>query len=489
MLEPSLITNTSTFKKLDLVSTSDENYAQSQLFMKNLNLQNRLNAYFKINELNDNFDLITKQFEDSIYDALLNSENCMIPFFDVTLNNNSIEKGSLVTVIDIGGSTLRISVVKFLEDNNAECIINKTWLISDSNKHFDRPFFNWIANNFKSIIDDELLKKLSSSNNENRVNIGITWSFPLIQNVAPNRGIISDLGKGFSICDEFKRKDLKDIFETCFMSNDILINVCAIVNDSISAYIAGLYFKNSRLALVQGTGVNSCFLINSNMLGDSKKHSFENNERLSKYLINTEASFLGFHLVDYITNIDHKLENAWSSIIENNYLPPHLTTKMFGVFQPLELLTSGRYLPEIIRRIIVENVFGTNFDTNILNTDEQLPYGLSATKLSNLYNNINDLKDLNNLKIITDALIYRASLILASYIIAMLKVTKFTNIDTLDICVVGSMLEYFPGYKEKVLDILKKQSKRQKIPNICFDFIKDSSIYGAAIASFVNLDT
>lgn len=488
MLESSIIKTNSTFKRPSIVPNNNENYAQTHLFIKNVILQNRLDDYFRINLLNDNFDLITKQFEDSIYDSLLNSENCMIPFFDVTLNNNAITADSLITVIDIGGSTLRISVVRFLENNNAECIINRTWLINDSNKHFDRSFFDWIANNFKSIINNELLEKMSNSHHESKINIGITWSFPLVQNIAPNRGIVSDLGKGFSVSDEFKGKDLKDIFETCFKQNDILIDVRAIVNDSISVYIAGSYFKDSKLGLVQGTGVNSCFLINSNMLGDFKKQSFENDRIISKYLVNTEASFLGFHLVDYITSIDLKLNNTWNSVIQKKYLPPHLTTKMYGVFQPLELLTSGRYLPEIIRRIIIENTFSTNFDPNMLTNDEQLPYGLSATRLSKIYKNTNDSEDLNNLRIITDTIIYRASLILASYIIALLKVTKFTKIATLDVCVVGSMLEFFPGYKDKVLDILQIQSRRQHIPSVSFDFIKDSSVYGAAIASFVDLN-
>jgi hexokinase len=466
----------------------DETDSSSLISNSNVsNLEITLNKYFKLDELENDFDLITDQFESSIYESLLKSENCMLPCFNVSCDGK-IKPFGLFAVLDIGGSTLRISVVEFLKNNQATCIVNKSWLIDDSNKHLDESFFKWIVNNFISIINKELLLKLKNNLN-GKINVGITWSFPIIQNKAPNRGIISDLGKGFSISEKFKGKDLKDIFECYFESSNIPIEVCAIVNDSISVFIAGLFFNNAKLGLVQGTGINSCFLIDSNMLGETKRECFQNNENISNYLVNTEASFLGHHLSDYITPVDHELNNTWKLLKDDHYLPPHLTT-IYGVFQPLELLTSGRYLPEIIRLIIVGRFINVNFSNNFLSNEEKFEYGLSATRLSDLYQNNNKSTEINDdsmhLNLIVDTIISRASMVLASYIIALLRVTKFTDVENLDISVVGSVLQHFPGYKEKVLEILIVKSKTQNIPNLKFKFIEDSSIYGAAIASFVN---
>ncbi|KAG0687274.1 hypothetical protein C6P40_002573 [Pichia californica] len=465
------------------------------------NIQVELNEYLNIGKIKNDFDTITLNFEESIYQALNISDNCMLPCFNVVCDKQLLSQptGSFA-VIDIGGSTLRVSVVKFLDGNNAHCIVNKSWTIEDSNKHLDRSFFKWIAFNFASLINDDLRNELK--NNDGNIKVGITWSFPIIQNESSNRGIVSDLGKGFSISDEFKGKDLKDIFENCFQNNGISIKIYSIVNDSISVFVTGAYFNNAKIGLVQGTGVNSCFLIDQSTLGEKKRGILKNTKDDKQLLINSEASFLGSHLHDYICNADKKMNQNWNLMGDEDIIPPHLTTDKYGVFQPLEVLTSGRYIPEIVRRIMVERLC----KNSLISIDEtKSMYSLSAEFLASLYQrhdrtefkeeleellsigNLNlKSEDLNMLKIITETVILRASLILSSYIIALVRVMKFTKLPELEISVIGSMLQFFPNYKETVLDILETESKKGDFPQISFDFIKDSSIYGASIAAFVN---
>ena len=451
-------------------------------------IEQKLLNYLKINQINDNFEKITEIFESQIFDSIYKSNNCMLPCLSIPPNENEQLLG-FVTVIDIGGSTLRISVVEFLPNKKAQCIINKSWNINNDNKVFNIHFFNWIATNFKSVIDNQLIEKLSD--NDNKIKIGLTWSFPIIQNIASNRGIVSDLGKGFSVCDEFKSGDLKDIFENCFASNNIPIKIYTIVNDSISVFISGAYFKSSKLGLVQGTGVNSCMLIDSKLFSNEKKSKLPKSYALNdKLLVNTEASFLGMHLKDYLSASDHEISGIWSIIDnDNSILPPHLTTSHYGVFQPLELLTSGRYIPEIIRRIFIN--FNDNkkslFEKNFPNTE----YSLTAHQLSLLNQGKNvgfDLieEELIILKKITEFVIYRASIILVSYIISLVNIGKFNSLNELDISVVGSMLNHFPGYKKAVTEVLIEKSLLEETPNISLDFIEDSSIYGAAISALIN---
>ncbi|KAG0672441.1 hypothetical protein C6P40_003125 [Pichia californica] len=478
------------------ISLSDSTFNES-LIPYDIHLQNSINEYLNIDKIESDFDLITDKFEESIYEAIEKSKNCMIPCFNVACDK-SIQPNGSFAVIDIGGSTLRVSVVKFLENNKANCLVNNSWTIEDGNKHLDRSFFKWIAKNFKSIIHKDLISELT--NEKGYIKLGITWSFPIIQNESSNRGIVSDLGKGFSISDEFRGKDLKDIFEDCFQDNDIPIEIYAIVNDSTSVFVTGSYFNNSKLGLVQGTGINSSFLIEPSLLGNEKKKLLPSvmNDG-SKLLINSESSFLGYHLNDYICSADRRMNMIWDLMSYDDITPPHLTTDAYGVFQPLEIITSGRYIPEIIRRIFV-GILESDDDVVITESNEysltaEFLAGLSeCSDLSKFRNELEELigveniklEDLNTLKIITETVIYRASIILSSYIIALVRVTKFTHLENLEISVVGSMLQYFPDYKETVLDILEVESQDGKLPIISFDFIKDSSIYGASIAAFVN---
>lgn len=483
------------------ISISSRNVKGSYLGDKNsLDLEESLKSYLNIEELEDDFELITSKFKESIYESILKSNNCMLPCFNMVCDENDEPHGSFA-IIDIGGSTLRVSVVNFLKDRKAECTVNKSWLIEENMKHLDRSFFKWAADNFKTVIDANLQESLKNS--RGNIKLGITWSFPIIQNVAANRGIVSDLGKGFSISDEFKGKDLKDIFEDTFNGSNVPIEVYSIVNDSISVYITGSYFNDAKLGLVQGTGVNSCFLIDAKLLGNEKKEKLKSNIEDTKLLVNTEASFLGYHLNKYITNVDCEMNNSWKLMDNDDYLLPHFTTDQYGIFQPLEIITAGRYIPEIIRRIAIAKINNNDILCHISKSGADAEYSLSAETLSRLYqcDDIEkfklilqdmvptddiSIKDLNNLKIITKLIIHRASLVLASYILALLEVTNFKDTPTLEISVVGSMLQYFPGYKEKVLEILRFKTIEHNTPQISFDFIKDSSIYGASVAAYVN---
>lgn len=455
-----------------------------------------INLYLNILKIETNFNDITYKFEQSIYESMDKSTNCMIPCFNVAWNKGENLPSGSFAVIDIGGSTLRVSIVEFLENKSAKCIVNKSWAIEDNNKHLDKSFFKWAVANFKSLITTSLRSTLEDS--EGNIKVGITWSFPMIQHVAPNRGIVSNLGKGFTICDDFKGKDLKDIFENCFTELELPIKVYAIINDSISVFVTGSYFNHAKIGLVQGTGVNSCFIIEPSLLGETKRNILKHVDDGTKILVNTEASFLGHHLAEYICTTDKEMNNLWELMGRKSVLPPHLTTESYGVFQPLEIITAGRYIPEIIRRIFVERKSST-----VQISLKSPHYSLTAEFLAGLYHCKNlevfkkeleknimveniTIEDLNILKIITQTVIYRASLILSSYIIALIRVTKFTELQELEISVVGSMLQFFPGYKETVLEILDAERLKYKLPKISFDFIKDSSIYGASIAAFVN---
>lgn len=464
-------------------------------------LHNLLRAYFKIEKIEQDLDGITDEFEKSIHEALEKSNNCMLPCFNVSCEREITADGTF-TVIDIGGSTLRVSVVRFSGNKGVETLANQSWTINEDMKSFDEKFFHWVVTNFKTVVDKDLMGITKDASGF--IKLGITWSFPIIQNETADRGIISDLGKGFSICENFRGKDLKDIFESCFAQYDVAIKVFAIINDSVSVLVAGSYFNGAKIGLVQGTGINSCFLVEPDLLGDLKKSTFKQIPTNQQILINSEASFLGYHLHRYVTSADQSMKRFWMDADQTGFVPPHLTSEN-GVHQPLEWLTSGRYIPETVRQTLVQMLADDELaGAELFQSSKSSEYSLTAQLLSTLYQcedlsqfktrlehliRVENIRDehLAMLKATTEIVVYRASLIMASYIIALVKVANFTQLESLEISVVGSMLQYFPRYKQTVLELLELETKKRQLPTISFDFIKDSSIHGAGIASFVNM--
>ncbi|SSD58760.1 uncharacterized protein SCODWIG_00521 [Saccharomycodes ludwigii] len=424
-----------------------------------------------------------------MFDAIYKSYNSMRPFFNVVPNQ---EVNGTCFVIDIGGSTLRISMVELSFNYQINCILSESWCIADDNKVIDKDWLKWIISKFKGFLQTLKIKhKVDLSNNNGKFKVGITWSFPMVQKDASNRGEISDLGKGFEVCQEYFGGDLKDIFENNFREEGLDIDVGSIVNDSIAVFVTGAYLVKSKLALVLGTGLNSCFAINNSLFGQHKRLPLSVNSPSDKVLVNAESSFFGYNLQKYVTDIDKQMCAFWNLNYEQ-YLPPHLTTDQYGVFQPLELLTAGRYIPEIIRLTIAKVFAECSFVIPSLFTKGK--YCCDAEFFAKLYIDVNQVSGLKPdkyelVKDIIDVVIKRASLILAMYIIALLQLAEATTSatsarETVYISVVGSMLKYFPGYKGKVEGYLNFYCKRLNLPKVEFIFLENSSIYGASISCF-----
>lgn len=484
---------------------------------------NYMQKFLRLSAIESDFNNITNTFMESIIESLKISTNTMLPFLSVeslqTKNTNIPEcKTCLYIVIELGGSTLRIGILRIKPGFTIECIESASWDIENGNKHLDSFFIKWIAERLIAIIPENMYSDLIAENN--KIKLGITWSFPIIQSSCRSGGILSHMGKGFTISNEFKGKDIKDIFEINFRKFGIPVEVYAIINDSIAVYLTGTFLNDSSLSLIQGTGVNSCFEIETKNLDKRMQDRLLSLlNRLdflpgSKLLINTEASFLGYHLSKYVNSTDIGMFQQWEKLQKDDasFPKPHIAIPANQIFQPLEILTSGRYIPEITRRIAVKE-FDNKLGMKIFDRLEE--YSLTSKLLSSLYSceniesfyiHFNEITKsklsynsmmlsmiMKRLKIIIEKVIYRASLILSSYIISLLKVEmQINNVSlpereiqqTTTISVTGSMLQYFPGYKDTVLKLLMEyKEKTQDIPTVKFKFVNDCNLYGAAIAA------
>ncbi|EOO04078.1 putative hexokinase-1 protein [Phaeoacremonium minimum UCRPA7] len=127
------------------------------------------------------------------------------------------EEGSVIA-LDIGGSTMRVALIKLNPTANSVADRLKVerkqqWLIEQCVKELyaDR-FFDWIAQNVKTFFENQGMTidgELSS------IPLGLVWSFPLDQKML-NDGELKDMGKGFRVGLDLKGKSINACLSAAF---------------------------------------------------------------------------------------------------------------------------------------------------------------------------------------------------------------------------------------------------------------------------------
>ena len=126
------------------------------------------------------------------------------------------------------------------------------------------------------------------------------------------------------------------------------IRVAAITNDTVATFTSLAYAvksaPNSRVAmgLIVGTGTNATVPMKLKALHPTKKRALPNPDAVDMVIINTEWTIRGTDK----PLIDLKIKTPWDLTLDANSDAPG--------FQPFEYMTSGRYLGEIIRLVLVD---------------------------------------------------------------------------------------------------------------------------------------
>lgn len=142
------------------------------------------------------------------------------------------------------------------------------------------------------------------------------------------------------------------------------IRVAAITNDTVATFASLAYVvkaaANSRVAmgLIVGTGTNATVPMKLNALHPAKKNNIPNPEAVETVVINTEWTIRG---TDKPLN-ELKIRTPWDVALDVNSDAPG--------FQPFEYMTSGRYLGEIVRLVLL--------DVFELEDDEEIPPSLQS---------------------------------------------------------------------------------------------------------------
>ncbi|KAM3515791.1 hypothetical protein MY11210_000562 [Beauveria gryllotalpidicola] len=287
--------------------------------------------------------------------------------------------------IDIGGTNLRVGFIELLgkhgetkmkgangvngingtshtNGTNAPTprirrLFEKSWPIDHQLKDDNaEALFLWIGKHIAEVVG-EAHEELGLSNSE-PLPMGVTFSFPSQQHSLAEATVTS-MGKGFTIApntdlgvslergyDESKPAQLPDI------------KVTAISNDSVSTLVSFIYnfggtaHQRASMGLILGTGSNATVPLRLSLLHRSKwprNINVLDGESLSdaKIAVNTEWSINGtappMRKLGLITSWDDQLSAQ---------------TEIPG-FQPLEYMSSGRYLGELGRIMLVDYMVNT----------------------------------------------------------------------------------------------------------------------------------
>lgn len=271
------------------------------------------------------------------------------------------------------------------------------------------------------------------------------------------------------------------------------IDMRALVNDSDASLLSKAYLEpNTHMSLILGTGLNAAAHLPVHAIGSQKFgiRPASWHTEASRVIVNTELSMFG-RCVFPISRWDHRLNL-------NHPCPD---------YQPLEHLTSGRYLPEIVRLILLEAIQTAGlFNGEVPSGFE--PYAIRAELLSTiegdtsprLFRSLHSLaqahplpsgasytySDIQHVQRITELVSSRAAAYLAVsiYSLWMLRLEE-EGIDPAkaeDTCLgcTGSVMDKYPSFCNRVqywLDELTGSPDRIRL-----EMVQESALLGAAVA-------
>jgi len=343
---------------------------------------------------------LTLEFRKTFEELAFDSSQQFLPT-PITLPEHIQEFNGLVLAIDVGGSHLRVGLFGGAGEAEISLVDGGDYKVipEDIKAGTAEGLFSFIGKHVVSVLqsyedgvshnggeptdtnDGSAKDRLGSS-----LPVGVTFSFPMIQH-SIGEATLMPLGKGFTMkpgqkldelllagYEEHARGIPTSINRTdgCTNGNghhrncgEVLprLTIKAITNDTIATLIAGRHFsspddykslqpkttnQDTILGLILATGMNATIALpyfallstkTSSPILPSTKTTSETKQRI---LVNTELSIRGTSPPLQTLNII----TPWDTVLDKSTASPG--------FQPLEYLTSGRYLGELVRLIFID---------------------------------------------------------------------------------------------------------------------------------------
>jgi hexokinase len=178
------------------------------------------------------------------------------------------------------------------------------------------------------------------------------------------------MGKGFHASDGMLNRDLGAVIGAACRARGLSVSLLSIMNDSDACLFAEAYVRpGTRMGLVLGTGTNvSCYLPVASFarakFGDGRDPRWF--EAAAHVVVNVELGCCGQGGVMPATR--------WDDVLAREHPTPD--------FQPLEYFTSGRYLGEICRLVLIEAIETTGAFGGVVPPSLTKAYSLDSEVLS-----------------------------------------------------------------------------------------------------------
>ncbi|NWH39060.1 HXK1 protein, partial [Chloropsis hardwickii] len=237
------------------------------------------------------------------------------------------EKGKFLA-LDLGGTNFRVLLVKIKSGRRRSVqMYNKIFAIPlEIMQGTGEELFDHIVQCIADFLEYMGIKGA-------RLPLGFTFSFPCRQ-ASIDKGTLVGWTKGFKATD-CEGEDVVDMLrEAIRRRNEFDLDIVAVVNDTVGTMMTcGYEDPNCEIGLIAGTGTNVCYMEDMKNI-----ETVEGNE--GKMCINTEWGAFGDNGC-----IDH-IRTKYDREVDEGSLNPGK--------QRYEKMTSGMYLGEIVRQILID---------------------------------------------------------------------------------------------------------------------------------------
>ncbi|XP_076981181.1 hexokinase HKDC1 [Tamandua tetradactyla] len=236
------------------------------------------------------------------------------------------EKGKFLA-LDLGGTNFRVLLVKIRSARRSVRMYNKIFAIPlEIMQGTGEELFDHIVQCIADFLDYMGLKGA-------QLPLGFTFSFPCRQ-TSIDKGMLIEWTKGFKATD-CEGEDVVDLLrEAIKRRNEFDLDIVAVVNDTVGTMMTcGFEDPNCEIGLIAGTGSNMCYMEEMRNI-----EVVEGDE--GKMCINTEWGAFGDNgcIDDIRTQYDKEVDEGSLNPGKQRY----------------EKMTSGMYLGEIVRQILID---------------------------------------------------------------------------------------------------------------------------------------
>ena len=359
--------------------------------------------------------------------------------------------------------------------------------------------FDWMAEKIEAMLAEG---SETCGYGDEALPVGLAWSFP-IEQTSLRGGKIQGMGKGFHTSHTVIGQDLGNLIVAACHRRGLNLYVNAIVNDSSAALLCRAYSEpTTSMSLILGTGTNAAVYLPVSCMGAGKFGLRDPAwyAQAEMVITNTELSMFGKGILP---------ETRWDDHLNRSHKLPD--------FQPLEYMTTGRYLGELFRLIIAEAVDEAGLFDGVLPEPLRVPYSLDTTILAALeadnsahlsrsgayleklwcMTNSPSQSDLLFLRAVAEPISNRAAAYLAVALHALRTLQKDTYINPTtpsgtpktSIACTGSVIEKYPNFRARCEGFIEAMITTgdpsfASFPTelVVLEVIDHAAIFGAAVA-------